>query len=120
MGDDKKEEGWLSKAFWGAAKLVTIGLVSAVAWQIFLDPIFFPIFHDPTNTTAQAFVSMINTTFDWIPDLIGLTGDGGLLNTEFAQGMLEPYMDQVAYTPASELVAQTSSMPDGGFSLDMF
>lgn len=70
------------------AKLATIGLVAAVAWQVFLDPIFFPIFHDATNLTSQAWVHTIHEMFSWIPDILGLTGDGGLLNTDIAQSFL--------------------------------
>ncbi len=100
MTGEKSESGFLRKAFVGALKVATIGLLAAVAWQVFLDPIFFPIFHDPTNATAQALVSMIHTNFSWIPEMLGLTGGGGLLNTEFAQAALGPY-----YAPSPEAVA---------------
>lgn len=85
----------------GAAKLATIGLAAAVAWQVFLDPIFFPIFHDTSNVTAQAFVHMIHESFSWIPEIIGLTGDGGFLNTEFMKSTLAPHI--AAISPASAM-----------------
>ena len=106
--------GMLKRAFWGAVKLATVGLAAAVAWQVFLDPIFFPIFHDTTNTTAQATISLINDYFSWIPDLIGLTGDGGLLNTEFGQAALEPYYELNAPTMPGEI---KQAYPEG-FSAD--
>lgn len=117
MAGETKEQGWLTKAFMAVGKVITIGLISAIAWQIFLDPIFFPIFHDPTNTTAQAFVSMINSTFSWIPELIGLTGDGGLLNMDFMQSILEPFMD---YTPQGMAETIESSSAASFESMDDF
>ncbi len=101
----------------GALKLATIGLASAVAWQIFLDPIFFPIFHDTTNATAQAFVQMINEIFSWIPEMIGLTGESGFLNTDFMQNMLDPYYDQVA-VPEAEIVQHVTEQTGAAFSMD--
>ena len=98
----------LSKMFTGLVvgglKLATIGLFAAVAWQVFLDPIFFPIFHDVTNTTAQAWVHFIHQGFSWIPELLGLTGDGGLLNTEFMQRVLSNSYEVVSI-PTDEEIA---------------
>lgn len=92
---DEKKGGWLArnfkKAAIGALKLATVGVAAAVSWQLFLDPLFFLPIHDPTNVTMQAWVSFMNDSFGWIPDIVGATGDGGLLNTEFAQSVLEPY-----------------------------
>lgn len=81
-----------NKVVWEGLKLVTIGVAAAVAWQVFLDPIFFPILHDAGNLIAQGWVNMIHSHFSFIPDAIGFTGDGGLLKTEFAQNILKPYM----------------------------
>lgn len=90
-----KKKGWLSKAFMGAVKLATIGVASAVAWQMFMDPLFFLPIHDPTNTTMQAWVALMNDWFGWIPELVGAEGGGGLLGSEFGQNLLEPYMEKV-------------------------
>lgn len=95
------------KAFISAAKLVTVGLAAAVAWQVFLDPIFFPIFHDTSNITAQAFVHMIHENFSWIPEIIGLTGDGGFLNTEFMKSTLAPHI--AAVSPAAAMPEVTNA-----------
>ncbi len=111
---DENKGGLLTKIFTGAVKLATVGFVAAVAWQLFLDPIFFPIFHDPTNATAQAFVSLIHESFSWIPDVIGLTGDGGLLNSQFAQNMLAPHYNALAAPTGMEM----AQVFDGGLSLD--
>ena len=91
MSSGGNEKGFLTKAFMGAVKLATVGFVAAIAWLVLMDPIFFPIFHDPTNATAQAFVSFIHEGFSWVPDVIGLTGDGGFLNTEFMRASLAPH-----------------------------
>lgn len=135
---DEKEGFSLSKVFKkvavGALKLATIGLAAAVAWQLFLDPLFFLPIHDPTNTTMQAWVAMINDWFGWIPDLVGATGDGGLLHTDFMQDNLAPYMNQVATlspaevatgasttqttTAAAGTAASSTTPTTGGFSLD--
>lgn len=95
MAKDKKERGMLSKAFWGAAKLATIGVVAAVAWQILLDPIFFPIIHNlPAYPDAAAWVDFVNDHTTFITDIIGFTGDGGLMQMDFMQAVLEPYYAQ--------------------------
>lgn len=88
---EKKKSGFLTKAFTYAVKFATIGIASAVAWQLFLDPLFFQPIHDLTNLTAQAWVAFIQDKFAWIPNLTGMTGDGGLLHTSFAQALLKPY-----------------------------
>ncbi len=103
---EESKKGFLRTAFVGAAKLATIGLAAAVAWQIFLDPIFLPIFHDTSNVTAMAWRSMLNDYFGWIPKVIGLTGDGGLLQSQFAQSALSPY---VSATPAQTVNALNSA-----------
>ncbi len=87
-------------------KWAAFGFVAAVGWQVFLDPIFFPIFHDTTNATAQAFVSFINSSFDWIPDIVGLTGDGGLLNMDWAQNILEPHYDLISGAQAEDYMGE--------------
>lgn len=111
----EKKEGWLSKVFWGAAKLVTIGLAAAVAWQIFLDPLFFPLFHDATNIMAQAWVMKMNTMFGWIPKLTGLTKEQGLLSP-----LMKAFMaDEIkTLTPVSKEV-MSNAFPNGISSLDM-
>ena len=111
------EKGSLTNVFtkvaMGALKLATIGVAAAVAWQLFLDPLFFLPIHDPTNVTAQAWVGMINHYFGWIPELTGMTGDGGLLHTEAAQNFLAPFMKQTA---SPQMLSQV--MPAGGLDLD--
>lgn len=104
-------DNFLTKIFTKVVEVATIGLVCAVAWQIFLDPIFFPIFHDTTNATAQAFVHMIHSTFSWIPDLLGLTGNGGLLHTGPAQSLLQPFYDATQLASSDNL----SKAFDGGY-----
>lgn len=96
-----KTETWsLSGAFKKAAFIGTIGLatgfIGGIFWQLWIDPIFFPILHDTSNITAQAWVLMINETFSFVPDLLGLTGDGGFLNTDFMQARLAPSIEALA------------------------
>lgn len=80
MAGEKKEDSFLKKAF----KFAVIGGLMAftgnVLWQIFLDPIFFPVFHDPTNIIAQAWIMQINEFMDWLPQFLGLTNDPGFLS----------------------------------------
>lgn len=117
MADEKKESGFLKKAFWFAVKTATVVLAANVAWQLLLDPLFFGPIHDPTNTTAQAFVALVKDWFGWIPDLTGMTGDGGLLHTELAQKWLAPYMEKVAVaTP--DMVNTYAATTGGTIGLD--
>lgn len=112
--DWASESGFLTKVFTKAAELATIGLLTAVAWQIFLDPIFFPIFHDPTNIIAQSWVSFIREHFGWISDLVGFTGGGGILNTDIAQSFLAPHQAQLSLPVSSEI----SGAYPGGLSME--
>ena len=112
---EETKRGWLTKTFIGAAKLATIGLAAAVAWQIFLDPIFFPIFHDTTNVTAMAWRGMLNDYFGWIPKVVGLSGDGGLLQSEFVQNALAPYIP--ASTSTAIQTAQASGAATDAMSM---
>lgn len=123
MAKDKKEKGLLSKTFWGAAKLVTIGVAAAVAWQIFLDPIFMPVFHDTTNPYAMAWMQWIGESFSWIPRHLGMTPEPGLLSDVF-NDFLAPEIasaqakiassSAVAYTPPPIAVAEV--IPELDFS----
>jgi hypothetical protein len=117
MAEEKSEKGWLSKAFWGAVKICTVVLAANVAWQLLLDPLFFTPIHDPMNETAQAFVGWVQDKFGWIPDMTGMTGNGGLLHTDFAQGVLAPYYKQVAVAKPA-MIHQTFSPATGGLDLD--
>jgi len=99
--NETKKKGLLSRAFNSkAVKFVAFGVVGAllgnVAWQIFLDPLFFPIIHDTTNITTQAWCNMIQSTFNFIPESLGFIGDWGLLKTDFMQSVLAPYAEKVA------------------------
>lgn len=108
------ESGWLKKAFMGAVKLATVGLVAAVAWQMFLDPLFFPIIHDTTNLVAQAWIMKVNSLFSWIPQHAGLAKTPGLLSP-----LMENFLsDEMALlkTPTAEAV--TSTFGGAGLSLD--
>lgn len=106
----KPEKGLLTRVFTKAVEIATIGLVAAVAWQVFLDPIFFPIFHDPTNLVAQSWVAFIRDSFGWIADLVGFTGDGGLMQTDFMEGVLAPYKANLAMPTPMDV---GTAMPDG-------
>jgi hypothetical protein len=106
-------KGWLSKIFMTVVKTVTIGLVAAVAWQIFLDPLFFPIIHDTTNVVAQAWMMKVNSMFGWIPQAAGLAKEPGLL-TGVMKSFLSKEMALLA-PPPTEAVMQTFA---GGLSLD--
>jgi hypothetical protein len=106
MAEEAKSGGWLSKVFWGAVKIATVVLVANVAWQMFLDPLFFPVIHDTTNAVSQAWTAMINDNFGWIPRHAGLTKETGLLT-----GIMKAVLgDRVkAYeTPSDEVVTTVS------------
>jgi hypothetical protein len=64
----------------GALKLATIGLCAAVFWQVLMDPIFFPLIHDPTNLNMQAWVMFVNDYLGWIPQILGFAKEPGLLS----------------------------------------
>ncbi len=107
--DEKKSKGFLSKAFKFAAWTIPIAVAAAVGWQMFLDPQFFPLFHDNTNVMAQAWRLMINDYFGWIPKMLGLSGDGGLLHTPIAQSFLQPYIDQVPHVSTGIISGATGA-----------
>lgn len=105
MADENKGESKFSlkKIFNKAVEVVTIGLASAVCWQLFLDPLFFLPIHDPTNTTMQAWVKFMNEWFGWIPEAVGAKGEGGILHWDVVQdNILSPYMDQVTTVPVEQ------------------
>ncbi|MCE7886946.1 MAG: hypothetical protein DYH13_05510 [Alphaproteobacteria bacterium PRO2] len=83
--------------FMKAVKLATIGVAAAVAWQLFLDPLFFNIIHDPTNIIAQAWTEKINNLFGWIPQHAGVAHKPGLL-TPVMKWVLK---DEIAKVTAS-------------------
>lgn len=115
----EKKSGWLQKAFWGAAKLVTVGVVAAVAWQVLLDPSFLPVFHDALNQNAQAWASLVRENFgEPITNFLGFTGDGGLLNTEFAQNILEPYMKKAPVPTTQDIVTAFNAPQPSIFAPD--
>ena len=89
------EPGFLTGSF---GKAVVQGTLFAASFAIggyfgnlLFDPFFFPIIHDPANPVGQALIGFMADTFGWAHELMGVTGDGGLLNTDFVQGYLEPY-----------------------------
>lgn len=110
-----KQSGWLTKAFMGAVKLATIGVAGAVAWQMFLDPLFFPVIHDTSNIIAQAWMMKMNSMFSWIPQHAGLAHEPGLL-TGFMKSFLAKEIE--ALTPASGEAAAAAF--GGSLSLDSF
>lgn len=122
MEEEKKEKGLLRKAFEYAAKGVVMGTIAAVFWQVILDPIFFPLIHDVFNINTQAWVAFVQSHLNWIPEMLGFSGDGGLLNTDFMQAILEPYKEQVA-VPAEGMINnfadQAFEMSGEAFSPDL-
>ena len=113
------------KAATWALKVATIGVAAAVCWQMFMDPLFFLPIHDPTNLTMQSWVAFMNDHFGWIPDMVGATGDGGLLNSDFAQSFLGEYRgispQEMAANYAAPAVDPTGGMNSdtlSGWSLD--
>lgn len=109
---EKGNKGFLSGVFMGAVKLVTIGVVAAVAWQCFLDPLFLPIFHDTTNPYAMAWMGFINDTFSWIPQTIGLTPEPGLLSGIFDSIMGDRVADAAAEIASSNYVPPPTEVAD--------
>jgi hypothetical protein len=111
--------GGLSKTFnkvaWGAVKLATIGVIAAVAWQMFLDPMFFPLFHDTTNVVAQAWVMKINELFSWIPQTVGLAKTPGLL-TPVMENFLSNEIAML--TPPDPATLANNFAGTGGLSFD--
>lgn len=98
----------------GALKLATIGLAAAVAWQMFLDPLFFLPIHDPTNVTAQAWMMFVNDYFSWIPRTVGLSKEPGLLSGPM-DSLLASRKKLFEQATTSEV---GSVLGDGGFSFD--
>lgn len=98
---EETKSGWLSDMFTKAAKLVTVGVAAAVAWQLFLDPLFFNIIHDPTNIIAQAWTEKINNLFGWIPQHAGVAHEPGLL-TPVMKWVLKDEIAKVAASPATQ------------------
>ncbi len=115
---DSYEPGFLSKTFGdmsfggilakGALAVGAFALFGYVDNMIF-DPFFFPIIHDPANETGQALIAFMADKFSWAHEITGLTGDGGLANTDFIQSFLEPYY-------ASDANAIIDSFSDVGSS----
>ncbi|MCB1562542.1 MAG: hypothetical protein KDJ75_03120 [Alphaproteobacteria bacterium] len=115
MAEEKQKNKFLKDVFWKVAG-VGFGLATGVfIADPFTEALFLGDFHDPGNLNAQAVSSWINTHFSWVPEIIGLRGDGGFLNTEFAQSVLSPHLEKVAL-PTLETVAQ--SYGEKGFSMD--
>jgi len=94
------DSGFLSKTFGdvSASGLLFKGALAVGAFALFgyvdnmiFDPFFFPIIHDPANETGQALIAFMADKFSWAHEITGLTGDGGLANTDFVQRFLDPY-----------------------------
>lgn len=98
-----------------AAKTVTIGLVAAVAWQMFLDPLFFPIIHDTTNIVAQAWMMKVNSLFSWIPQHVGLAKEPGLLSP-----LMHSFLSKEIGTLSMPSASTMMSSAPGALSLDAF
>lgn len=82
---------FFGKASVKIALYATSFLVGGYFGSLLFDPFFFPVIHDPSNTTAQAIVGFLQDKFGALHEWIGLTGDGGLLNMPFFETALEPY-----------------------------
>lgn len=111
MVKEEKESG-LSSMFNGAASGFFVGAAISVAtFFIFgyldnfvFDALFIPDLHNADNPIAQALIGFMQDNFSWMHDISGLTGETGILQWDYFQNMLEPYM------PASgEAIASTFS-----------
>ncbi len=111
---EEKSSGWLTKVFKAVVKTVTIGVIAAVAWQVFLDPLFFPLFHDTTNLIAQAWIVKDNAMFGWIPQHAGFSQTPGLL-TGLLRWLLGPEIAALTPPTGEKLVER---MGGDGFDLD--
>lgn len=105
---EEAKSGWLTNVFMGAVKLATIGIAAAVAWQLFLDPLFFPIIHDTTNIIAQAWTMKINNLFSWIPQHAGVAHEPGLL-TPIMKWLLSDEIAEIAASPVTATGTATAA-----------
>jgi|GEM_PF-2058012 len=92
MFDMSKEFNEAAKFVGKAAFMVGGFIIGGYFGSLIFDPFFFPIIHDPTNSVAQALVGFLQDNFSFVHEWIGLTGDGGLLQTPFFEEALAPYM----------------------------
>jgi hypothetical protein len=91
----------LMHTFNKVAKVATIAagfVIGGYLGSMIFDPFFFPIIHDPSNVMGQALKSFMTDNFGFIHEWMGLSGSGGLLNTDLAQSVLAPYIENA--TPA--------------------
>jgi len=108
----KKSSGWLTGIF----KIAVVALAVNIGWQMFLDPLFFPIFHpkDGANEMGQAMIMFMGDWFGWIPYHLGLTGEGGLL-----QPLMKFILaDQLAVVGTPGGADAFANVFDGGLSFD--
>lgn len=107
----------LKSVFKLAVVTVPLMIAGAIFWQSVLDPIFFPAVHAAlTNPTMSAYMAFMQDSFSWVTDALGFTGNGGLLNTEFAQNILEPYMPDLP--SVDDYVPPTLGTSSSTFSFD--
>ena len=92
------EPGFLTGSFGKAllkGSLMVAGFaVGGYFSNLLFDPFFFPIIHDPSNEVGQALIGFMADTFGWLHDLIGLTGDGGLIILILCRVILNPITHQ--------------------------
>lgn len=102
----------LTKTFTVAAGFIVGGYVGSLIF----DPYFFSAIHDPNNFMAHALVDFMKDNFGFIHEFVGLTGDGGILRSDFVQNTigLGEYMQDEAYTPdkLAEVASKNSDVID--------
>lgn len=112
MAEEKK--GLLSRIANKAFSVETIATVALWTVPMFFlfgyidnaifDPLFFDVIHaaDLSPEMTQ-WKSAVNGALGWMHDIVGFTGDGGFLHSEFGQSALErfggPYDVAAGYTP---------------------
>lgn len=106
-GSSSYKPGKLTKLF---VKAAWFGVGIATGLMI-MDPIseliHFPFLHGVAgNGNAQAAMAMIQDYMGWFPEMMGWSGDGGLMNMEWMQALLEPYM-------APDMTALSEVYPEG-------
>jgi len=114
MDGERRREGdhsfSLTKTFTTAAGFIVGGYIGSLIF----DPLLFPVIHDITNVHAQALVAFMNDTFGWLHDIIGLKGEGGIMQLPVVHDVLQPYYDLVKPASSSEIA---QAFPQG-ISLD--
>lgn len=66
-----------------------------LAGDMFIEPLLFDPLHGNANVTMQAWKELVKEKMGWVTDWLGITGDSGLMQMDFIQNWLEPYMERV-------------------------